>query len=74
MSQVIRMDSISRSAVKGCNDASIIGFTKALGLIYTLNTMRPIDARATVERMAMDGTLSEGEKAGVYQYFSWGRG
>jgi hypothetical protein len=72
--QVIDIGSVSRPTVHEWErEAMLSGFTKALALIRNLNCRPTIEARATVERMAMEGILSVDERAAVAQFFGWER-
>ena len=69
---MINIRSVSRTPSKATN-GFLVGFTKALGLLHTLNRKTTMETRSTVECMAMEGVLSAAEKDAVAEYYGWGR-
>jgi hypothetical protein len=76
MGQIIRMDSFKRSSRHDWEEETMLsGFTKALGVINSLNANAAgvEETKTAIENWVACGKLSEAERAALNQFFGWER-
>lgn len=71
---VIRMDSFPKASRQQRQDeATLSGFTKALGVVHGLSGLRTAEQRTAIENWTACGKLSGAEKAALMEFYGWER-
>jgi hypothetical protein len=72
--QVIDISSVSRNSPHHWEEeASLTGFTKALGLIHSLRLATWKEQQAAIENWVACGTLTAAERDAIWEFFGWER-
>ena len=72
--QILSISSVARTSRHEWEEETMLsGFTKALGVVHSLNCASVAESKSAIENWVACGKLSEAERAALYEFYGWGR-